>query len=82
VLENKPNYRKIIQYLLFAAAVVWIAIGLETWSDQKAGVRPLKDRTRMADLVFPQLEGGAWRLSEHRGQVVLINYWAGRKRPA
>lgn len=30
----------------------------------------------MADLVLPQLSGGAWRLSDHLGQVVLINYWA------
>lgn len=30
----------------------------------------------MADLAFPQLNGNSWRLSEHRGEVVLINYWA------
>jgi cytochrome c biogenesis protein CcmG, thiol:disulfide interchange protein DsbE len=74
--EKKPNYRKLIQYLLFAVAVLWIVIGIQTWSDQKAGVRPVKDRTRMADVAFPQLTGGEWRLSDHRGQVVLINYWA------
>jgi cytochrome c biogenesis protein CcmG/thiol:disulfide interchange protein DsbE len=75
-LEKKRDYRKLVQYLLFAVAVLWIAIGLETWSDEKAGVRPLKDRARMADLVFPQLDGSSWRLSDHRGEVVLINYWA------
>jgi thiol-disulfide isomerase/thioredoxin len=75
-LENRPNYRKLIRYLLFAAAVVWIAIGVESWSDQKAGVRAVKDRTPMADLAFPQFDGASWRLSDHRGQVVLINYWA------
>jgi cytochrome c biogenesis protein CcmG, thiol:disulfide interchange protein DsbE len=74
--EKKPNYRKLIQYLLFAVAVLWIAIGVETWSDQKAGVKPVADRTHMADLAFPQLNGGSWRLSDHRGEVVLINYWA------
>lgn len=76
MLENKSNRRKLIQYLLFGLAVLWIAIGLETWSDQKAGVRPVQDRTRMADLAFPELNGSSWRLSDHRGQVVLINYWA------
>lgn len=30
----------------------------------------------MADMALPQLDGGLWRLSDHRGQVVLINYWA------
>ena len=23
-----------------------------------------------------QLDGGTWRMGEHRGQVVLVNYWA------
>jgi cytochrome c biogenesis protein CcmG, thiol:disulfide interchange protein DsbE len=75
-LENKSKYRKIIQYLLFAGVVLWIALGWQSWSDQKAGVRAAHDRTRMSDLAFPQLNGGSWRLSDHRGQVVLINYWA------
>ena len=74
--DNKPRYRKLIQYLLFAVAVLWIAFAWQGWSDQKAGVRAVKDRTRVADLTFPQLNGGSWRLSDHRGEVVLINYWA------
>jgi len=74
--DRKLGYRKLIQYLLFAIAVLWIAFAWQGWSDQKAGVRAVKDRTRVADLTFPQLNGGPWRLSEHRGEVVLINYWA------
>jgi thiol-disulfide isomerase/thioredoxin len=30
----------------------------------------------MPKLVLEQLGGGAWRLGDHQGQVVLINYWA------
>jgi cytochrome c biogenesis protein CcmG, thiol:disulfide interchange protein DsbE len=75
-LEIKPNYRKLLQYLLFAVAVLWIALASQSWSDQKAGVRAVKDRTPVADLVMPQLNGSSWRLSDHRGEVVLINYWA------
>jgi cytochrome c biogenesis protein CcmG, thiol:disulfide interchange protein DsbE len=74
--ENKLNYRRLFQYLLFAIAVLWIALASQSWTDQKAGVRAVKDRTHMADLVFPQLNGSFWRLSDHRGEVVLINYWA------
>src|ERR1700727_1648863 len=37
---------------------------------------PRKDRTSKYDVAFPQLNGASWRLSDHRGQVVLINYWA------
>lgn len=76
MLEKKPIYKKLIPYLLLVAAVIWIAIASQSWSDEKAGVRPVKDRTRVADLNFPELNGGSWRLSEHRGDVVLINYWA------
>ena len=74
--ENKLNYRRLFQYLLFAVAVLWIALASQSWTDQKAGVRAVKDRTPVADLVFPQLNGSSWRLSDHRGEVVLINYWA------
>lgn len=73
---DKSIQKKLLQYLLLGGVVLWIAIAWETWSDQKAGVRPVQDRHRVADMAFPQLNGGSWRLSDHRGQVVLINYWA------
>jgi cytochrome c biogenesis protein CcmG/thiol:disulfide interchange protein DsbE len=76
LLQSKPNYRKLLPYLLFAAAVLWIALATQTWSDQAAGVKPVQDRKPVADLAMPELNGGSWRLSDHRGQVVLINYWA------
>ena len=30
----------------------------------------------MPELVMAQLDGGTWRMGDHRGQVVLVNYWA------
>ncbi len=30
----------------------------------------------MPDLQLAQLNGGTWKLADHQGQVVLINYWA------
>jgi cytochrome c biogenesis protein CcmG, thiol:disulfide interchange protein DsbE len=74
--ENRAKYRKLTQYALFAVAVLWIAFAWQSWSDQGPGVRAVKDRTPVADWVFPQLDGKSWRLSDHRGEVVLINYWA------
>jgi cytochrome c biogenesis protein CcmG, thiol:disulfide interchange protein DsbE len=76
-LESKPNYRKFLPYLLFTIAVLWMALATQTWTDQEAGVKPVQDRNPVADLTMPELNGGSWRLSDHRGQVVLINYWAG-----
>lgn len=74
--EKKPIYRKLVPYLLLVVGILWIAFFWQSWSDEKAGVRPMKDRTPVADLTFPQLNGSSWRLSDHRGEVVLINYWA------
>jgi peroxiredoxin len=30
----------------------------------------------MPELAMAQLDGGTWRTMDHRGQVVLVNYWA------
>jgi cytochrome c biogenesis protein CcmG/thiol:disulfide interchange protein DsbE len=30
----------------------------------------------MPSLVMSELNGGTWRLADHKGEVVLINYWA------
>ena len=75
-MENKPNFRRLLPYLLAAAVVLWIAFASQSWSDQEAGVKPVQNRNPVADLVMPEVNGGSWRLSDHRGQVVLINYWA------
>ena len=75
-MENKTKHRKLLQYALIAIAILWIAFASQIWSDQKAGVTAVKDRHAVADLAMPELNGGSWRLSEHRGEVVLINYWA------
>ena len=74
--EKKPIYRKLVPYLLLVVAILWIAFASQSWTDEKAGVRPVKDRTPVANLTFPEFNGTPWRLSDHRGEVVLINYWA------
>ncbi len=30
----------------------------------------------LPNLTLPTLDGGTWSLREHRGQVILINFWA------
>jgi cytochrome c biogenesis protein CcmG/thiol:disulfide interchange protein DsbE len=71
------QYRKFLQYLLFAAVVIWIAIGLQSWNNDTGAVKAARDRKPVPDVALPQLDGNSrWRLSDHHGQVVLINYWA------
>src|SRR5580658_4065500 len=50
-----------------------------TWhygTRQSGGIAPAAERRVMPDLAMRQLNGGTWRMVEHRGQVVLVNYWA------
>ncbi|WP_348269060.1 TlpA disulfide reductase family protein [Edaphobacter paludis] len=37
---------------------------------------PVAMRHLAPDMKLERLDGGSWRLREHRGQVVLINLWA------
>jgi cytochrome c biogenesis protein CcmG/thiol:disulfide interchange protein DsbE len=58
-----------------------IAFGVVAWAwhfgtRQSGGIRPVSERRVMPELVMTQLDGGTWRLADHRGQVILVNYWA------
>ena len=37
---------------------------------------PISQRKPMPDFTFQALDGRPWTLSEHRGHVVLLNFWA------
>jgi peroxiredoxin len=43
---------------------------------QSGGIAPVSERKVMPALVLAQLDGGTWRMVDHRGEVVLVNYWA------
>jgi cytochrome c biogenesis protein CcmG, thiol:disulfide interchange protein DsbE len=34
------------------------------------------DRKAAPQISMPDIKGGAWNLSDHRGKVVLVNFWA------
>ncbi len=36
----------------------------------------IAQRQSMPNVALEQLGGGTWRLADHRGQAILINYWA------
>jgi thiol-disulfide isomerase/thioredoxin len=60
-------------------AVVAFAIVALAWhfgTRQSGGIAPIDERKAMPELVMSQLDGGIWRMADHRGQVVLVNYWA------
>jgi cytochrome c biogenesis protein CcmG/thiol:disulfide interchange protein DsbE len=57
--------------VLIAAALVVGFVGRD-----RAGVTPVAQRKPMPPLTLELIHGGAWRLADHRGQVIAINYWA------
>jgi cytochrome c biogenesis protein CcmG/thiol:disulfide interchange protein DsbE len=67
------------RWVRFAVGVVGFGIVAAVWhfgTRQSGGIRPAGERRAMPELVMAQLDGGTWRMADHRGQVVLVNYWA------
>lgn len=64
-----------LRALLLITALVAVAAGslLSTWSFRKAGEPSAPSIQKLA---LPDIEGSVRRLSEWRGKVVLLNFWA------
>lgn len=60
--------------VLTAAAIAYTFAPRQEQPD--GGIIPAARRTAMPNFTMPDLRGGAWSLSEHRGRVVLVNFWA------
>jgi cytochrome c biogenesis protein CcmG/thiol:disulfide interchange protein DsbE len=69
-------WRRIGRYCVAAVAFGVVAGAWHYGTRQSGGIAPAVERRVMPDLVMGQLDGGTWRLADHRGQVVLVNYWA------
>ena len=65
-----------VPYAWIAAAFLVMASVGHFAARQSGGLTPVSERKVMPDIVMAQLDGGTWRMTEHRSQVVLVNYWA------
>jgi cytochrome c biogenesis protein CcmG, thiol:disulfide interchange protein DsbE len=68
--------RRWIAYAWIAAAFVVMTFVWHFGGMGAGGITPVGERKAMAEVVLTELDGKTWRLAEHRGQVVLVNYWA------
>jgi peroxiredoxin len=63
--------------LLLALALLSSIISQQTAADEKAStLHPVADRPMAPDFALPDMDGTIHRLSEYRGQVVIVNFWA------
>jgi cytochrome c biogenesis protein CcmG/thiol:disulfide interchange protein DsbE len=69
-------WQRIGRYGVAALAFGVVAGAWHYGTRQSGGIAPAGERRVMPDLVMGQLDGGIWRMGDHRGQVVLVNYWA------
>jgi peroxiredoxin len=65
-----------VRYGFVVAAVVLGAVAVWWAGSQAGGITQESERKAMPAVVLEQLGGGEWRMADHRGQVVLLNYWA------
>jgi cytochrome c biogenesis protein CcmG, thiol:disulfide interchange protein DsbE len=65
-----------VRYAMAVAGFAVVAFAWHFGTRQSGGIRPVAERRVMPEVVMMQLDGGTWRTVDHRGQVVLVNYWA------
>jgi cytochrome c biogenesis protein CcmG, thiol:disulfide interchange protein DsbE len=73
----KLNWRDEHVWLIMFVVAIAVVSGIHwRFPHQSGGFTPIAQRRSAGDVTLPQLNGGEWKLADHRGQVVLINYWA------
>ena len=75
--NEKPALKKrLLEWLgymaVFAALLFFFAP--ESW--WQFGVSPVEGRKTAANFTLETLDGKEWNFAEHRGKVVVVNYWA------
>jgi cytochrome c biogenesis protein CcmG/thiol:disulfide interchange protein DsbE len=64
------------RYVLIGLAGLGLAIGILAHFNRSDGLAAPKSRKLLPPLILTLLDDQTWKLSDHRGQVVAINYWA------
>jgi len=62
--------------LILAAAFAALGYFYYSQSQDPVGLMNPASGQLAPDFALPDLEGNHWQLSQHRGQVLLINFWA------
>ena len=76
VLKMERRERVWVAGFFALAAALALFVSLRQGRARAGGMTPVAMRREAPDMVLAQLDGGNWKLRDHRGQVVLINLWA------
>ena len=75
--NEKPSLKKRVLgwlgYLAVFAAILFFMAPESWW---QFGVAPIEGRKAAANFTLESLDGAKWNFADHRGKVVLVNYWA------
>lgn len=74
LMLKAKQYAKTI--ILAGLAVGLLYAIVSTASRNQAGLKPAANRKPAPDFTVTGLNGTPWRLADHRGDVVLLNFWA------
>lgn len=77
-MSDKDRAVKIAKWAV-VLGIIPVLLAVLRWdnSDNPAGhIKPASARKPMPDFALKDLTGRAWQLSDHRGGVVLVNFWA------
>lgn len=75
---DKERAIRIAKYavLLGVVPVVLAILRPTDWGTPAGSVKPVSARKKMPDFTLRDVGGNPWQLSTHRGDVVLVNFWA------
>ena len=74
MLKNFRQPAKAIALIGIVVAALYVIDSSET--DDSGHLAPRDQRKALSNVTVRDLNGHAWRLTDHRGEVVLLNFWA------
>ena len=74
MLKNFRQPAKAIALIAIVVAVLYVIDSRET--NDSGHLAPRDQRKALANVTVRELNGHSWRLTDHRGEVVLLNFWA------